>query len=74
MDTVGLGKSPEDVARELDSGEPRIWIVLPRGEFFGAEYLHDNSMESDTFAINAHALDPGEEVVVAERVKQVLSV
>ncbi len=73
MDTVALGKSPEDVARELDSGEPRIWVVLPSGGFFGAEYLHDNSLDADTFAINAHALDPGEEVIVAERVKRVLS-
>ena len=73
MDTKALGKTPEDVAIELDQGHPRIWIVLPEGDFYGAEYLHHGIMDINTFAINAHALEDGEEKIVAERIKTVLS-
>ena len=73
MDTVALGKTPEDIAIELDQGDPRIWIVLPEGKFYGAEYLHFGGMETNNFAINAHALEDGEEKIVAERIKTVLS-
>ena len=73
MDTEVLGKTPEDVAMELDQGDPRIWIVLPEGDFYGAEYLHYGAMNTNTFAINAHALEDGEEKIVAERIRSVLT-
>ena len=73
MDTEAMGKTPEDIAIELDQGDPRIWIVLPEGDFYGAEYLHHGVMNTNTFAINAHALEDGEEKIVAERIKSVLS-
>ena len=73
MDTKALAKTPEDVAIELDQGDPRIWIVLPKGDFYGAEYLHHGVMNTNNFAINAHALEDGEEKIVAERIKTVLS-
>ncbi len=73
MDTEALGKTPEDIAIELDQGNPRIWIVLPEGKFYGAEYLHFGAMATNNFAINAHALEDGEDKIVAERIKAVLS-
>jgi D-glucosaminate-6-phosphate ammonia-lyase len=72
LDTEALGKTPESVARELDAGDTRIWIVSGEGDFFGAEYLHDRSLPSDTFVINAQALDDGEVQIVADTVRNVL--
>ena len=73
MDTEAIGKTPEDIAIELDQGDPRIWVVLPKGKFYGPEYLHFNAMPTNNFAINAHALEDGEEQIVAERIKTVLA-
>ena len=73
MDTEAIGKTPEDIAIELDQGDPRIWVVLPKGKFYGPEYLHFDAMPTNNFAINAHALEDGEEQIVAERIKTVLA-
>ena len=67
-----FGKSAEDVARELDDGDPRIWVGLGGGDFQKGLYLHDPSIPEDTFVVNAHALKPGEDEIVAERIEDVL--
>ena len=51
----------------------RKYNVLPEGKFYGAEYLHFGAMATNNFAINAHALEDGEDKIVAERIKAVLS-
>ena len=73
LDTGALGITPEDLAVKLDGGDPRIWIGLGAGDFYGARYHHDDSLPPDTFAINGHALNPGEDVIVAERIASVLA-
>ena len=73
LDTEAVGKTTESVAIELDAGDPRIWIVLGKGDFFGAEYLHDRKLPPDTFVINAQALDDEEVGIVADRVRAVLT-
>ena len=73
MDTEALGKTPQDVAVELDINDPRIWIILPKGDFYGAEYLHYPGINSNSFAINTHALVDGEEKIVSDRIKSVLT-
>ena len=73
MDTEALGKTPQDVAVELDISDPRIWIILPKGDFYGAEYLHYPGINSNSFAINTHALVDGEEKIVADRIKNILT-
>ena len=58
LDTAGVGKTVHQVARELDEGEPRIWVMTGDSE--------------DSFKVNAHALNEGEEQIVADRLSQVL--
>ncbi|MDP7578848.1 MAG: aminotransferase class V-fold PLP-dependent enzyme [SAR202 cluster bacterium] len=72
LDVGAFGKSAEDVARELDDGDPRIWVGLGGGDFQKGLYLHDPSIPEDTFVVNAHALKPGEDEIVAERIENVL--
>ncbi len=58
IDPTLLGKSAPDVVRELDEGNPRIWVAA-RG--------------NDTIQVNTQALRDGEEVIVAERLRSVLA-
>ena len=58
LDVEKIGKTAHRVARELDEGEPRIWVMT------------DDS--SDTFTVNAHALNEGEDEIVAERLSEAL--
>lgn len=71
LDVGALGKSAEDVARDLDAGDPRIWVGLGEGDFQKGLYLHDSSIPEDTFVINAHALNPGEDEIVADRIEDI---
>jgi len=73
LDTKALGKTPEEVAVELDTSDPRIWVGWGAGDFFGTEYQHNPRLPVDTFVINVHALNEGEEKIVAERLRCVLT-
>ena len=73
LDAEALGKTADEVARELDAGDPRIWVGMGAGEFFGAEYQHNGRLPPNTLVINAHALSEGEGQIVAERVRSVLT-
>ena len=80
LDTKALGKTAEEVAIELDAGNPRIWVGLGAGDsgdrlhgFQGGNYQHDPRLSDDTFVINVHALNEGEDQIVAERVRSVLT-
>lgn len=73
VDIDALGMTAEDVARELDEGDPRIWVGLGGGDFQKGLYLHDPSLSDGTFVINAHALNPGEDEIVAERIVEILT-
>ena len=52
------GLTAEGVLKQLDEGTPRIWA---------------NSDGEDTLTFNAHTLKPGEEDVVVERLKEIIS-
>jgi uncharacterized pyridoxal phosphate-dependent enzyme len=52
-----LGKTPQDVARELDEGNPRIWV---------------NPETENTITVNAHTLKEGEEAIVVEKLRESL--
>lgn len=54
VDPGVVGKTAQEIADELDSGDPRIWVMMA---------------DERTFTINAHALNDGEEVIVAENVR-----
>ena len=54
VDPGVVGKTAQKIADELDSGDPRIWVMMA---------------DEGTFTINAHALNDGEEVIVAEHVR-----
>ena len=54
VDPGVVGKTAQKIADELDSGDPRIWVMMA---------------DERTFTINAHALNDGEEVIVAEHVR-----
>ena len=74
VDTRAVGMTAEEVAVELDAGEPRIWVVLGAGDVLsGKAYLHNEGLPADTFVINAQALNEGEDEVVADRVRKVLT-
>ena len=72
LDTQVLGLTPEQVARELDAGDPRIWVGLGAGDYYGNAYQHDPMLPADTLVINAHAWNEGEAQIVAERLGSVL--
>ncbi len=54
VDPGVVGKTVQDIADELDGGNPRIWVMVT---------------DDRTFEVNAHALNEGEEVIVAERIR-----
>ena len=54
VDPVVVGKTAQDIADELDGGNPRIWVMVN---------------DDRTFEVNAHALNEGEEVIVAEHIR-----
>ena len=54
VDPETVGKTAQDIADELDGGDPRIWVMMT---------------DNRTFEVNAHALNEGEEVIVAERIR-----
>ena len=58
LDTDALGKSAQDVADELDAGDPRIWVMV-EGD--------------DTVAVNVHVMSENDDAVVAERLRVVLN-
>ena len=58
LNTTGLGKNAQQVARELQDGNPCI-RVLSEGD--------------DTINVNVHTLNEGEERVVADRLRSVLT-
>ena len=58
LDTDRLGKSAEDVTRELLDGTPRIRLTAPEGD--------------DTLVVNTHTLNEGEEHVIADRMRELL--
>ena len=53
FDSDVVGKTAQDIADELDSGTPRIWVSV---------------VDDKTLTVNAHALNEGEELIVAERI------
>ena len=57
FDSDTLGKKPEDVVRELNEGEPRIEILQTE---LGV-------------TVSPNTLEPGEEKVIANRLKEILS-
>ena len=57
VDTRALGKSAEQVAKELDQGNPRV-LVRTQGE--------------DTIKIVPHTLNEGEDKIIVERLRSVL--
>ena len=57
FDADALGKTAEEVAAELDAGTPRIAVSAP---------------DDGTIAVNAHALNEGEGLIVAEHLRMAL--
>ena len=58
VDTVALGKSVQEVVRELDQGTPRI-LVDTEGD--------------NTITANAHTLNEGEDDIVVDRLREALT-
>ncbi len=58
LDTQRLGKTAEQVSKELADGSPRIWV---------------NTQGEGTVVVNAHTLKEGEEKIVARRLREVLT-
>jgi L-seryl-tRNA(Ser) seleniumtransferase len=58
LDPAAMGKTADDVARELDAGTPRIRVDV-QGD--------------DTIVVNVHAMIDGDEHIVAERLRSTLS-
>lgn len=59
LDTEGLGKSAQDVARELLDGTPRIRL--------------GNSQGDDTLVVNVHTLNEGEDQALGDRMRDLLA-
>ena len=58
IDKDKLGKSAEEVGRELLDGTPRVRLAPEEGD--------------DTLVVNVHTLNDGEEQAIAERMREVL--
>ena len=58
LDTDRLGKSAQDVARELLDGTPRIRLWPEE--------------DDDTLVVNAHTLNEGEEQAIADKMRELL--
>ncbi len=54
FDNETTGKSAQDIADELGAGSPRIWVSV---------------VDDQTITVTSHALNEGEELVVAERIR-----
>ena len=54
FDAVAVGKTAQDIADELDAGSPRIWVSV---------------VDDRTLTVTSHALNEGEELIVAERIR-----
>ena len=54
IDAGVVGKTAQDIADELDGGNPRIWVMV---------------IDDKTLTVNSHALNEGEEIIVAERLR-----
>lgn len=52
------GMTAQDVLDKLDEGNPRIWA---------------NSVGDDTVTFNAHTLNPGEEDIIVQRLREIIS-
>ena len=52
------GKTAQQVAQELDAGNPRVWVGV-QGD--------------DTIIINAHVLNEGDQHIIAERLRDALA-
>ena len=58
LDTDRLGKSAQDVSKELLDGTPRIRLATEEGD--------------DTLVVNVHTLNEGEEQAIADRMRELL--
>jgi L-seryl-tRNA(Ser) seleniumtransferase len=58
IDPETIGKTAPQVADELDAGNPRIWLYTEG---------------VDTFVINVHTLNEGDEQVIADRLRSALT-
>ena len=54
VDPDVVGKTAQDIADELDSGSPRVWVSV---------------VDDRTLTVTSHALNEGEELIVAERIR-----
>ena len=54
VDPAVVGKTAQDIADELDSGSPRVWVSV---------------VDERTLTVTSHALNEGEELIVAERIR-----
>ena len=54
VDPDVVGKTAQDIADELDSGSPRVWVSV---------------VDERTLTVTSHALNEGEELIVAERIR-----
>ncbi len=54
VDPDVVGKTVQNISDELDGGNPRIWVMMA---------------DERSFEVNAHALNEGEEVIVAEHIR-----
>ena len=58
FDPKVVGKTAQEIADELDAGNPRIWVYT-EGD--------------DTIVINVHVLNDGEEKIIADRLRSALA-
>lgn len=58
LNTNITGQTAQDVADKLDKGNPRIWVM---------------SEGRDTLTINVHTLNQGEESIIADRLREIIS-
>ena len=54
FDVEALGKTALDIYKYLDAGNPRVWVMV---------------VDDRTITVNAHALNEGEDLIVAERIR-----
>jgi hypothetical protein len=61
--SAATGIDAHELVMALEEGEPRIFLFEPTGP----------SRKSNSVVVNCHLLQPGEEIIVAETVREAIS-
>jgi len=73
IDSKKIGKTAQQIAEELDQGNPRIWVYAESDSKNLSIDAKNLLSDDETIAINVHTLNESEEEILGERLKSLLT-